>query len=84
MNGNTEQIDKQLRTLKIIALAMLVAAPIVYLVIAQIISRGCEPTAGTELVLYLLLMVAIGSSGVNPLEQFPGVDSRIKIAVIPT
>lgn len=67
MNSDSDQIEKQFRTIKIIALALLVAAPIVYLVVAQIISRDCEPKAGQDMMVYLLLMVGIASPAVVPI-----------------
>lgn len=67
MNGETEQIEKQLRTIKIIAIAMLVGAPIVYLVIASGMNMQGPPEGTPEnLIVYLLLMVAIGSPALIP------------------
>ena len=67
MNDETEQIDKQLRTIKIIAIAMLVGAPIVYLVIASVIDMQ-RPPEGTpdNMIIYLFLMIAIGCPALVP------------------
>jgi F0F1-type ATP synthase membrane subunit c/vacuolar-type H+-ATPase subunit K len=53
--------EKQLRTLRLITWAMLVGAPIIYLVVAQIQTAYLEARAGNELLLYILLVVAIVS-----------------------
>jgi hypothetical protein len=60
--------EKQLRVLKLITWAMMVVAPIVYLVVAQVIdSKGIEARAGNEVLLYLLLVVSLLSPLVMPL-----------------
>ena len=68
MSDETEHIDKQLRTIRIIALAMLVGAPVVYLVVASLMNIQ-PPPEGTpdNLIIYLLLMVAIGSPAFAPI-----------------
>jgi hypothetical protein len=53
------QLEKQFKALRIVAWAMLVAAPVVYLFAANLISAGMEARAGNELILYLLLVVAL-------------------------
>ena len=58
-----EQAEKQLRVLKIITWAMLVVAPIGYLVVALVIdSKGIGARAGNDILLYVILSMAV----VNP------------------
>ena len=67
MNDEAAQVDKQLRTVKIIALAMLVVMPIVFLVIASVMNMQ-QPPDGTphDLIVYLFLMIAIASPAFVP------------------
>lgn len=53
--------EKQLRTLRFITWAMLVGAPIMFLIVAQIQSEHLDTRAGNELLLYILLIVAVVS-----------------------
>ena len=90
MNGETEQIEKQLRTIRIIALAMLVVAPIIYLVIAMVMNLQ-PPPEGTphDLIVYLLLIVAIGSPAFVPIivrlqiQTFRSSENREKSKMTP-
>ena len=68
MNDVTEQVEKQLRLVKIMALIMLVAGPVILLVIASVINMQ-QPPEGTPdtMIIYLFLMIAIGSPALVPL-----------------
>ena len=67
MNDETEQIEKQFRKLKIIAMAMLIGAPIICLVVASVVKLP-EPPLGSpdNLIVYLFLMIAIASPAFVP------------------
>jgi hypothetical protein len=58
--NDSERDVKQLTALKIITFALLVAAPVIYLLIAwQLDSKGMETRAGNELLLYILMVLAV-------------------------
>jgi len=69
------QVEKQLKTLGIITWAMLVAAPVIYLLIANFISAGMQAQAGNELILYLLLLVAVVEPAMAPVMEWSQVQS---------
>lgn len=69
------QVEKQLKTLRIITWAMLVAAPVIYLLIANFISAGMQISAGNELILYLLLVVAAVEPAMAPVMEWSQIRS---------
>jgi len=69
------QVEKQLKTLRIITWAMLVAAPVIYLFVANLISAGMEARAGNELILYLLLVVAVVEPAMAPVMEWSQIRS---------
>jgi len=54
----------QFRTLRIIALAMLILAPLIYLVVASVLDRQGMAEEGTsDMVMYILLIVSLAQGG---------------------
>lgn len=55
-----DSAQKQFRTSRLLAIAMLVAAPLLYLVITAFVSDQSVAGSPVELVFYILLIVALG------------------------
>lgn len=68
MNGDNEQAEKQFRTLRIITYAMLVVAPIAYLLAALFLDvRGSTQGTPNSMTIYLFLILAVGIPAIFPL-----------------
>lgn len=66
----TEKEQAQFRTVRLIAFAMLVAAPILYLVVGSLLEMQELAEEGTsDMVMYILLIVALAQGGLVKLLQ---------------
>lgn len=59
MSLTEQSVEKQFRTLKVVTWAFLVASPVVYLLVGNLVGRTIGAPAGNELVVYLLFAIGL-------------------------